>query len=335
MTLDIMDRRARTNSTKQIVDGASFLLRHRPALRDLSFVKLRTWRAAHALYRQHLANRRGHRLLLWEATFECNYVAPYVARELNYKLVALPQNLEALIVETPQERVPSRVQERFRAEVRHLAAADAVFCIAREEQWLLRLHGIEAEWLPFYPARSVIDLMLQVRERRANSPRNTILILGTASNPATREGMRILLGWLKAMPSVAGRGVHIAGYGTEQLGGELPREGFTLHGQVTREKLLELLSETRAVVIHQKVGYGALTRISELLVAGIPVLANGIAARSAWQYPGLRTYETQEELAGLLQNELPMPPIPDRPIQAEKRFIDCLTRLANSAPALS
>ena len=120
----------------------------------------------------------------------------------------------------------------------------------------------------------------------------------------------------------------IAGYGTEVLAEYCQQANFNLIGSVAPEKLNYLLSNTQAILVHQQAGVGALTRIPEMLIAGIPVIANANACRSAFGYSGVHCYDTQEELEALMKNHLEVPPIIPRPHAAEKRFIDRLTELS-------
>ncbi|NJL53101.1 MAG: hypothetical protein HC930_14560, partial [Hydrococcus sp. SU_1_0] len=55
------------------------------------------------------------------------------------------------------------------------------------------------------------------------------------------------------------------------------------------------------------------------------------ACRSAFTYPGLHCYDNESELAELLNMDLEIPEILPRPAKAEKRFIDCLRKLASNS----
>ena len=271
------------------------------------------------------------RVLLWENTHRNNAALPTLAQAANFAVLAVPQNLEALW-ETRSARNLRSKTDAFADELTGLRQADAVFCISREEQWLLRNFGIAADFLPYFPPHAVHHRMSTVRERRSGARENFFLILGSAGNPPTRAGMITLIGILRALPGGDRISLHIAGYGTESLRAEVAGMKCHLHGGVDQAKLEELLATTRAALIHQNSATGALTRIPELIVAGIPIIANPIAARSATHYDGVHTYQAPESLLELLQQALPQPAIPNRPVDAERRFLNAVTTLAADQP---
>jgi hypothetical protein len=86
--------------------------------------------------------------------------------------------------------------------------------------------------------------------------------------------------------------------------------------------------ETRALLLHQRAAAGAVTRIAEMLVAGVPVIGNPVACRSALPLDGVRCYDDVEQLGALLQAPLPMPPVPDAPRAAEERLIASIRRFS-------
>jgi hypothetical protein len=90
-------------------------------------------------------------------------------------------------------------------------------------------------------------------------------------------------------------------------------------GTVSDDELLSEQLKARALLVHYVPTPGALTRIPEALIAGIPVIANRHAARGYEALPGIHVYDTPADLVDLSAAELPMPPIPPRP-DAERRF---------------
>jgi hypothetical protein len=128
--------------------------------------------------RDQLSGSRG--LVLWEAT-QCSAVA-YAAMDRGLPLIAVPQNLESL---SPGIRPPD--PNAFQWELDSLRVADAVFCISREEQWLLRLWDIAAEYLPYYPPATLLSSLSRVRQKRTSSAKDAFLIVGSCSNPPTYD----------------------------------------------------------------------------------------------------------------------------------------------------
>jgi hypothetical protein len=258
------------------------------------------------------------RVLIWEDTM--NPHTPRAAKDAGLRVVAVPQNLEALLPDSPDARTGQTLPWSFEYEIAQLKRADAVFTISREEQWLLRLRGVNAEFLPFFPPVGERSPWLEVRSRRQTPAQGPYLVLGSAANPPTRAGMRDVLRWWgsEAGPPAP---VQVIGYGTESLK-ELQNDRIEVLGAVDDAALREHVSRARAVILHQFAAIGALIRVSEMLLAGVPVVASGIAARSTRQYQGLTVYDSFFELGRILsQGELPVPPVPDPPTSAEDAFL--------------
>lgn len=293
-------------------------LKINPAFRSIAFCGFQR-----QLYQRVLQQHTGSKVLIWEATK--NYVAPFVAAEQHFKVIAFPHNLEALV---PGQ---GAIFENFETEVRALVKADWVFCISREEEWLLRTKGANAHYLPYYPPQPVLEQFLKVRAARQNPDRDRFLIHGNANNPPTRNGMIEQIAWLKKVRETLPFEVDIVGYGTEKLKDYCDSAAdFVVHGSVSPDQLQAFLTSTKAALIHQVPTSGALTRIPELLVAGIPVIANRNAARSTSEYAGVYQYEDWIELAELMSRSLSCPEMLDRPIAHEKRVIDCLQASTSS-----
>jgi hypothetical protein len=88
-----------------------------------------------------------------------------------------------------------------------------------------------------------------------------------------------------------------------------------------------------ALLIHTVAGAGAVTRIPEALLAGIPVIANSNAARDQFGTPGVHVYANRAEFAALVRARLPVPPAPPAPAAAGLRFTAQLRRLAEASHA--
>lgn len=267
-------------------------------------------------------------LVLWENTK--NPIIPYLAQEQRVKVIAIPQNLESFVVEGQLDSFSvNKLLKSFNKEIEYLAQSDAVFCISREEQWLLKLLGINnADFLPYYPPSNRLSNLLELRKLRTyQSQSKRFLILGTCNTP-TYLGMVEQIQWLNQLQKNMDFEVDIAGYGTEKLKEYCQNPKFNLLGTVDSDKLNYLLLNAKALLVHQRAGAGALTRIPEMIIAGIPTIANSNACRSAFNYPGVYCYDSKKELADLMNIDLGIPEILPRPVNAEKRFIDCLIKLA-------
>jgi len=317
------------SNLRKYVLGLKFFLplgfRHRSSLRCVR----RHGAVAARLHKAFAANPEAT-VLLWEDTHRARQATPLIARQAGLAVVALPHNLEALVAFPPGTRFPA-TSRRWREEVRHLGAVSAAFCCSREEQWLLALFGVAADFLPCFPPQSVAGHCLRIRERRQTMRPQRLLIMGSASYAPTFDGMARLLEMLRRLPGGGRLPVDVAGFGSEAFRPHLEGTDYVLHGAVDAEALAHLLVHAKAVLLHQTAGGGALTRIPEMLLAWVPVLANPIAARSAMQLDGVHVCDSEKDLACWLNSELSPPPLPARPRNAEARLVETVRRLMGRA----
>lgn len=243
-------------------------------------------------------------LFLWESTVSNNFAYPFLMKENNVPIIALPHNLESLVPTQNDDFSGKMSPDWFQSELKRLSLCKAVFTISREECWLLKLYGMNAFYLPYYPPEAVEKKLLDIRKKRQQrvisnlTPK--ILLLGSATNPPTYKGMLEMISFFKKeRPNIE---LHVGGFKTERLKdevGELPQ--ITLHGTLSDIQLNDLLVSADAVLIHQQVSTGALTRVPEMLIAGIPILINADAARSNYEHEGLFIYNTDEQLSKYLK----------------------------------
>lgn len=260
--------------------------------------------------------------VVWEGGPGEAFYGGWAARRHRHRVVAVPQNFDALTPGMTSSWTGRPAPSWFAEELRELGYADAVFVLSANDRWLLSLHGLEADVLPYHPPADVEVQLLELRRQRAEreAPGSAILALGTVGSEPTARGFRDLRRMLEdsAARSVA-RFLVVAGYGTEQLRSDYELIGARVLGTVSNAELLLEQRDARALLVHYVPTPGALTRIPEALIAGIPVIANRHAARGYESLPGIHVYDTPDELVELAAAELPMPPIPPRP-DAERRF---------------
>lgn len=309
---------------KAAVRDGAFTLRH----------ARQTGRIANAYGREALRYDRaldgytGAPLVVWEATR--HRIVPALAAARNLRVLAAPQNLEAMIEDQEDRVTGERLPTSLERELDGLRAAAAVITISREEQWFLAMRGIESDYLPTFPAPAVEKAMLRVRELRATRKQERLLVLGTAHNPPTRTGTIAQLRMLAPVLEQLNLELDVAGFGTETLRDAVPSPRLHYHGSVSAQQLESLLAGARAILIHQLAASGALTRIPEMLVAGVPVVGNAIACRSAFTYAGVTCYDSPEDLTAMLRQPLSTPPIPAPPRAAEQRFLATVARLVGT-----
>jgi glycosyltransferase involved in cell wall biosynthesis len=249
-----------------------------------------------------------------------------LAAKRNMPVIATPQNFEALYpTEWPPRYDLDKMLSLMRREVDWLSRAARVWTIGTLDQELLGLFGVPAQLLPYQPPAVRRDELLGVRRQRTAASQDYALVLGSATNSPTRTGMLELLRFSRARP--AKLPIVVAGFGTEQLAAEAG-PGVRVLGAQSDISLRGLLTGARLLWLHQGPMTGALTRVNEALIAGVPILANRWAARSALPNPGLRAYDSLEETPELLERAPSVPTIPD--ISAyEEAFIADLRSLAS------
>ena len=235
---------------------------------------------------------------LWENT---NDVASlYLMKAAGAKIIGYPHNLESLV---PTQHDPVTHKESpywLYEEIERLKMCDEIYCISKEETWLLQLFGVNAKYYPYYPPREVEQELLEIkkkREARKTNVKKQYLILGSATNPPTRMGMQQLIDYFEQQKD-ANYTIYVAGYNTETLN----VSGATVinQGTVSTEELENLLINMDGIIIYQPTTSGALTRIVENRIAGIPIYANFGAARDFYNLSDVHVYEEIEELRNLL-----------------------------------
>jgi len=215
----------------------------------------------------------------------------------------------------------------FIAEVKALANADAVFCISREEQWLLNNLKVRSEYLPYFPDRQRAAALKQERNTRLQGlqrERQEFLICATRGNTDTSESFREQAAWLcQADPN--GRAIfHVTGSQSEELREIWSDSRFVFHGTCSDDDFSDIKRRSVAICIHQRQGLGSLTRIPDMLLSGVAIIANGTAARSFFGVDGVYVYETVAQLRDLLSKDIPVPPAPERPVELEDAFVAAL-----------
>lgn len=270
-----------------------------------------------------------HRLLLWESSRQQNYLMSYAARDNGFKVIALPHNLESLVRGQNSEFSGKPAPWWFDEELQSLQQCQAVFTISREEQYLLKLFGLDAGFLPYYPPAAVREYLLKIREnRREHSGRNLFFLMGTAGNKPTFDGMLDRIRFFHSEVRMPGAELHVAGYLTESLAGHLPSDSrIMLHGSLSNEKMARMLTECRFCWIHQEISTGSLTKIPELMMAGVPVLINSEAARNFHNIAGVRVYDDTAGCLHAMKEDFLIPSVPSKPLEAERRFLESIRNL--------
>jgi len=234
-------------------------------------------------------------------------------------IIASCQNIETLSY--PQID-SSRRFTLLRSELQALSLCELAISISREDTWLLRNFGIPAFYFPYYPPEQVRGPLLSIRKARHGNVKKGVILLGNAGNLATRKGMaRVLEYWQENNLSQKFDRLQLAGYKTDCFfAGWSQDRHVEFLGPLAQDDFAERLSGVKACLVYQDGGGGALTRIAEMLAAGIPVLSSFHAARSYHGMPGVIEFRELQELpdaleqlerSGMDHKEIPIPPKPD------------------------
>jgi len=221
--------------------------------------------------------------------------------EKDIPVMAICHNIESLSRDQVNEDLRMRLFER---ELGLLKKSALVVTISKEEDWLLNNLGIPSYFLSYFPVDRIKRRMDDIGLSRRHTEKHGFLVLGTAHNIQTRMGMeRLIRFWLdNRLAQKYGR-LLVAGFGTESIAAAGESEsGIERLGSLQDDDLDELLTKIKACVCYQDGGAGALTRIPELLLARIPILANRYAARTYSGTPGIIEFNNIEELPALLES---------------------------------
>ena len=242
---------------------------------------------------------------IWESTISGNYGFPYLMKSAGARIIAVPHNLESVVPSQRDSQTNTKAPDWFILEIERLKMCDVVFTISKEEAWLLRLFGINAHYLPYYPPFEACQLLLSVRNHRDSRPQNTknkFLLFGTASNQPTRSGMQALIDAVK--DKVLPFEILVAGYGTELLNLE-DNHNVRFLGALSASQLRTVLYETDAVLVNQAPTSGALTKITEMLIAGVPLFVNFDSARDYFHVKDVIIYSSFDDLFDKLASFIP------------------------------
>jgi hypothetical protein len=207
-------------------------------------------------------------------------------------VIALVHNIESLV---PGHVKKDKKNALFCKEIEILQKCTAVITIAREDHLLLTNFGILSFFIPYYPVESIKARLLQIRKERERNPKQDLLLLGTMKNRST------LIGTLNFVKKYVGEcfakhygKIYIGGFGAAQIQNFITNPDVIIKSDLSNQEHDHLLKTVKACVCYQDQGSGALTKIPEYLIAGIPVLSNTIAARNYYNLDGIVLFDTPE-----------------------------------------
>jgi hypothetical protein len=166
-------------------------------------------------------------------------------------------------------------------------------------------------------------------KRQSAEEKNIVLVLGSATHAPTSLGLIALKPILHVIPKAfPGTEVAVVGFGTEKHKQLLETEGVSVRGAVPPQVLEDLMVRSKCAILSQVPTSGALTRIPDLLVAGVPIIANRHASRSYHNLDGVHTADSDDQIVDLLRRLGPHDPkMPDPPLSQEALFVNAILEL--------
>lgn len=268
-------------------------------------------------------------VLFWETTkMETSYMLPLAKKNRN-TIIAFPHNIEALVYSQKSPLTEKPSPDWLMEEITLLRQCDHIFAISKEETLFFKQCGLKADYLPYYPPSKAYEYLLNIRNKREQKKiqgeKRKILMLGTVINPPTKKGFEKIISFF-IEKKIANLTLFVAGYGTESLNCYTDEDHIIVKGTLTQDELGELLIEADLMLIYQPATSGALTRIIETIVAGIPVLCNFESGRDYYGMDGVNIYYDLEELKRLVLAEYSVPKLPDAPAREYQIFDKILKR---------
>lgn len=203
-----------------------------------------------------------------------------------------PHNIEAFDMyglDLKQEWSQYAVIANFVKEFKLMAQCDERLFISRVEAGLGSGLGLTARYYPYLPVGKIRQRMQEIRNSRSNKTQSGLfLMVGTAAHQSTGESFRWFINHVVSNGIPNSAKVVVCGENTEKLlpnGVTVP--GLELRGWVKQEELDWLMQHAQAVLVPQRSGFGALTRLSELSCAGIPVIVSEHATLGMDVPPGV------------------------------------------------
>jgi len=151
--------------------------------------------------------------------------------------------------------------------------AERIFTISELDKAVLQCLGLSAVCFPYFPPKEVCSFLLNVARERQVANKRFVLLLGSVINPPTKAGMEALIQELRGSKAVT-YDVRVAGYGTNKLD-YLASPRIEICGEVSSDKLRELLVGCEFVLMKQNQSSGFATRLIELNLCEVPVIVIG------------------------------------------------------------
>lgn len=204
-----------------------------------------------------------------------------INRRLGIPTISCVQNIEAFDTIAPangrHDREIYLAAIEFADEIQILAQCVARLFISKIEVSLVSGLGLRSEYYAYVPVgelRRHFDWLREARTEHSTTSRRFVM-LGSGDHSTTWDAFSWFVNCARSIGLPKGIQVVVVGSGTDRL---LPPgesvQGIELRGWVEQDELSRLLTTSQGVLCPQRVGFGALTRLSELACAGVPVISS-------------------------------------------------------------
>lgn len=196
--------------------------------------------------------------------------------------ICCPQNLESWDMLASPWKTFTRWDQYSRSidwanEIQVLAKCQERLLISKIEVGMINGLGVNSRYYPYLPVGDIRMGLDQIRRQRCRTlpEKGLFLVIGSANHRPSGAGFRWLLDQVERFGLPAGVRLVFAGMGTDAL--PLSRatlSGIEFRGFLPQAELDSLLIKAQGVLIPQWWGFGALTRLVELVYAGIPIVVS-------------------------------------------------------------
>jgi len=251
----------------------------------------------------HLRKSEPIELIIIEDTSVDNIYLIKIYKYFCKNIIALPHNIEAIdYFHKNGIKLKRTLYPNLLKEVKYLSLVNEVFCISREDSNLFNNLGLRANYLPYNPPLEVMMTLLKIRETRKLSDKTDYLILGSHVNPATKFGVyEMMLNLDKFQTSEIFK---VVGFSSDSSKPNIISSKFEFLFNLSQLDLENIFCTTKGILLYQSTGTGALTRIVESKIMGIPIISNITAARNEYNSEGVYLYDDFIDMKELLVADL-------------------------------
>lgn len=215
-------------------------------------------------------------------------------RDNNIPTFYCPQNVESFEILAGSFNSVIQTSEfllRFSQEFDLISNCAERFCISKVETGLLGGLGFPSTYYPYIPVGLIRSRLKEIERNRRNNrfQTNHFLLLGSYIHQSTQISFDWFINQIINEELPEGIQITIAGSGTEKIQQKIKNlpKNVKILGWVSQEDLNAILCNISAAIIPQRLGFGALTRLSELSCASIPTIVSEHALTAINIPPGV------------------------------------------------